>query len=91
MSQPDTNIVNPRARYYNWRQGTEMPGGMALYGQVSTFNNETDDWMQYIERLDYYFVANGIEDTTKYSTKSYICYLITYESNLNQALIMLFR
>ena len=37
---------------------------MALYGQVSTFDNG-DDWTQYIERLDYYFVANGIEDATK--------------------------
>ena len=37
---------------------------MVLYGQVSTFDNG-DDWTQYIERLDYYFVANGIEDATK--------------------------
>ena len=37
---------------------------MALYGQVSTFDNG-EDCTQYIERLDYYFVANGIEDATK--------------------------
>ena len=36
---------------------------MALYGQVSTFDNG-DDCTQYIERLDYYFVANGIEETS---------------------------
>ena len=38
---------------------------VALYGQVSTFDPETDDWTQYVERLNYYFVANGIDDVTK--------------------------
>ena len=38
---------------------------VALYGQVSTFDPETDDWTQYVERLNYYFVANGIDDATK--------------------------
>ena len=38
---------------------------VALYGQVSTFDPETDDWTQYVERLNYNFVANGIDDATK--------------------------
>jgi len=38
---------------------------MATYGKIKAFNPRTDDWEVYQERLQFYMVANGIEDATK--------------------------
>nr|XP_061834657.1 uncharacterized protein K02A2.6-like [Nerophis lumbriciformis] len=35
---------------------------MALFGNLTEFDQATDDWQQYAERLDFYFVANKITD-----------------------------
>ena len=42
---------------------TETPAtSTAVLGQVEAFKLGTDDWEQYTERLEQYFVANGITD-----------------------------
>ena len=38
---------------------------MATHGSVSPFDPEKEEWNAYVERLDYYLVANGIEDDAK--------------------------
>jgi len=40
---------------------------MTTYGKRKAFNPRTDDWEVYQERLQFYMVANGIEDATKNS------------------------
>ena len=35
---------------------------MATYGKVSEFNRSSEDWSDYIERVEFYFAANGIAD-----------------------------
>ena len=35
---------------------------MATHGTVGEFNSIREDWVSYIERLDRYFVANGISE-----------------------------
>ncbi|KAJ8404479.1 hypothetical protein AAFF_G00337460 [Aldrovandia affinis] len=35
---------------------------MATYGKIGEFEPETDDWQQYMERLDFYFAANKIDN-----------------------------
>ena len=34
---------------------------MAVYGHVGEFNRDTDDWKSYIEQMDCFFDANGID------------------------------
>ncbi len=38
---------------------------MATYGSVKAFNPAVDDWPTYAERLQHYFVANGVTDDGK--------------------------
>ena len=42
----------------HWRRGETLI--MATHGTVGEFNSTREDWVSYIERLDQYFVANGI-------------------------------
>ncbi len=37
----------------------------ALFGTVSEFEEGKEEWMQYVERLEHFFAANGIEDADK--------------------------
>ncbi len=37
---------------------------MATFGNVEAFD-ESEDWLQYVERLEHYFVANDIADNGK--------------------------
>ena len=37
----------------------------AQFGQVNEFDPQVDDWTHYVERLDYYFVANDITNAEK--------------------------
>ena len=34
---------------------TELVKRMALFGNIRTFESNSEDWTQYIERLDYFF------------------------------------
>ena len=34
---------------------------MAVYGHVGEFNRDTDDWKSYIEQMNCFFDANGID------------------------------
>ena len=36
---------------------------MAVHGSLTEFNTSEDNWEEYIERLEQYFVANDIKDT----------------------------
>ena len=36
-----------------------------LIGHIGEFHSDSEDWISYSERLELYFVANGIEDATK--------------------------
>ena len=36
-----------------------------MFGQVNPFDREKEEWPQYVERLDYFFVANGITEAVK--------------------------
>ena len=38
---------------------------MASFGRISKFDKTKEDWTQYIERVDNYFVANNIVDEQK--------------------------
>ena len=35
---------------------------MATIGKIEPYNRDEEDWSQYVERLDFYFQANKIED-----------------------------
>ena len=37
----------------------------ALFGSMNEFDPEKEEWTQYVERLDHFFVANGIENVEK--------------------------
>ena len=37
----------------------------ATLGRVEEFDGNKDDWQQYVERLEHFFVANGIEGAEK--------------------------
>ena len=37
----------------------------ALFGTVSEFEEGKEEWTQYVERLEHFFAANGIEDANK--------------------------
>lgn len=37
----------------------------AVYGTVSEFNADTEEWSEYAECLEHYFTANGITDKDK--------------------------
>ena len=34
-------------------------------GRVEEFDGNKDDWQQYVERLEHFFVANGIDGAEK--------------------------
>ena len=38
---------------------------MATHGTIKQFNPQVDDWPTYVERLQYYFVANNVDDAAK--------------------------
>ena len=38
---------------------------MAVHGTLAPFNPEEEDWVEYTDRLSYYFTANGITDSAK--------------------------
>lgn len=37
----------------------------ALFGKLEKFDKSKEDWTQYVERMDFFFAANGIEDAGK--------------------------
>lgn len=40
-------------------------GTMATFGTISEFVEEDEDWTEYVERLEHFFLANGIDDADK--------------------------
>ena len=43
---------------------------MSTLGRIEEFDGSKDsDWQQYVERMEYFFAANGITDATKTSDK----------------------
>ena len=38
---------------------------MAIHGGIAEFDSATEDWVAYTERLDQYFIANGVDDAGK--------------------------
>ena len=38
---------------------------MAVYGAISTFNDEEEDWANYVERIKCFFTANDIDAADK--------------------------
>ena len=43
----------------------EHLGMAALFGRISEFDPEREEWSQYAQRLTHFFAANGVEDETK--------------------------
>ena len=39
----------------------------AVHGSLAAFDSTSEDWTEYIERLQFSFDANGISDAAKYS------------------------
>ena len=39
--------------------------GAGVLGSVESFNGCKDDWPQYVERLEHFFVANGVDTAEK--------------------------
>ena len=37
----------------------------AVHGSLAAFDSTTEEWTEYIERLEFYFAANGITDAAK--------------------------
>ena len=57
------NHVNrQRTRY---RRYHKLATTMAVHGSLAPFNPEEEDWVEYTDRLSYYFTANGITDNAK--------------------------
>ena len=55
----------PRWGYYK-TFGDEVGIGMAaVLGKVEQYDPELEEWPQYVERLEYFFEANGITDAEK--------------------------
>ena len=38
---------------------------IAAHGSVTTFDGDQEEWVEYAERLDNYFIANDIDDNIK--------------------------
>ena len=38
---------------------------MATIGKLGEFRTEVEDWLQYVERMEFYFVANGVTGDAK--------------------------
>lgn len=38
---------------------------MATIGQIESYQRDSEDWLQYIERLKFFFEANGIRDAAR--------------------------
>ena len=38
---------------------------MATFGQVGAFKEGREEWKQYVEWLEQYLIANGVEDAVK--------------------------
>ena len=38
---------------------------MATIGRIEEFRDDKEDWIQYYERLDHFFAANGITEADK--------------------------
>ena len=52
--------------YYRTHKVLHLATRMAaVLGQVNPFDGEKKEWLQYVERLDYFFVANGITEAVK--------------------------
>ena len=38
---------------------------MAMHGKIDEFDPSHETWVTYVERLEFHFIANGIEDPEK--------------------------
>ena len=38
---------------------------MATHGKIEEFDPSHETWATYVERLEFYFIANGIDDPVK--------------------------
>ena len=38
---------------------------MAVHGMLSAYNSTAEPWTIYVERLNQYFIANDVEDSSK--------------------------
>ena len=47
-----------------------MATSIGSVGTVEPFNRDTDNWTYYCERLEQYFVANGISDDARQRARS---------------------
>ena len=45
-----------------------------VHGSLATFDSASEEWTEYVERLEFYFVANGITDSTKQRAVLLSCY-----------------
>ena len=45
--------------------GRKQDAAMAKHGKIDGFDLSHEAWATYIQRLEFYFIANGIEDPEK--------------------------
>ena len=58
--------VSVKHYYYRTHKILHLATRMAaVFGQVNPFDGEKEEWPQYVERLDCFFVANGITEAVK--------------------------
>ena len=48
-----------------WLQIQHLATRMATLGKIGEFQPSVEDWMQYAERLEFFFAANGITTAEK--------------------------
>ena len=41
---------------------TELPTMATFFGHVGQFDDNKEEWIQYVERLDHFYQANGITE-----------------------------
>ena len=65
MSDVDENIQDPTAEEGNETPGTVATTTMASnFGKVKEYDASRETWSNYVERLEFFFIANGINDAT---------------------------
>ena len=54
-----------RLQLLHWRRGRDSKPEMPTYGKIGEYEPDSEDWSQYVERLENFLVANNITSAEK--------------------------